>query len=64
MPTTGLIVLHGNRLEDLLAAVAGWLRLPFWPCAGWMLAGKFLRYVVMTVALLELFPGGIPGFTP
>ena len=26
MLTPGLIVLHGNRLEDLLAAVAGWLR--------------------------------------
>jgi len=47
---------------DPLCAVAGWLRLPFWPCAGWMLVGKFLRYVVMTMALLEMFPGGIPGF--
>jgi membrane protein YqaA with SNARE-associated domain len=48
---------------DPLCAVAGWLRLPFWPCTAWMLAGKFLRYVVMTVVLLHLFPGGIPGFT-
>jgi membrane protein YqaA with SNARE-associated domain len=48
---------------DPLCAVAGWLRLPFWPCAGWMLVGKFLRYVVMTMALLEMFPGGIPGFS-
>ena len=47
---------------DPLCAVAGWLRLPFWPCVAWMLAGKFLRYVVMTLVLLELFPGGIPGF--
>ena len=47
---------------DPLCAVAGWLRLPFWPCAGWMLVGKFLRYVVMTMALMEMFPGGIPGF--
>ena len=45
---------------DPLCAVAGWLRLAFWPCAGWMLVGKFLRYVVMTVVLLELFPGGLP----
>ena len=47
---------------DPLCAVAGWLRLPFWPCVAWMLAGKFLRYVVMTTALLELFPGGLPKF--
>jgi len=49
---------------DPLCAVAGWLRLPFWPCTAWMLAGKFVRYVVMTAVLLELFPGGIPGFGP
>ena len=48
---------------DPLCAVAGWLRLSFWPCVGWMLVGKFLRYVVMTLVLLELFPGGIPGIT-
>ncbi len=48
---------------DPLCAVAGWLRLSFWPCVGWMLVGKFLRYVVMTVVLLKLFPGGIPGFS-
>ncbi|WP_332815083.1 YqaA family protein [Ramlibacter sp.] len=45
---------------DPLCAVAGWLRLPFWPCAGWMLVGKFGRYVVMTTALLEAFPGALP----
>ncbi|WBY03719.1 DedA family protein [Ramlibacter tataouinensis] len=45
---------------DPLCAVAGWLRLPFWPCAAWMLAGKFLRYVVMTAVLLQAFPGGLP----
>lgn len=42
---------------DPLCAVAGWLRLPFWPCSAWMLAGKFVRYVVMTLALLHAFPG-------
>ena len=41
---------------DPLCAVAGWLRLPFWPCAGYMLIGKFLRYLVMTAALLWAFP--------
>lgn len=44
---------------DPLCAVAGWLRLPFWPCAGYMLVGKALRYVGMTAALLFLFPGRI-----
>jgi membrane protein YqaA with SNARE-associated domain len=41
---------------DPLCAVAGWLRLPFWPCAGYMLVGKFLRYLCMTVGLMWLFP--------
>ena len=45
---------------DPLCAVAGWLRLSFWPCAAWMLAGKLLRYVVMTTALLHAFPGDVP----
>jgi membrane protein YqaA with SNARE-associated domain len=44
---------------DPLCAVAGWLRLPFWPCVGYMLIGKFLRYLVMTCLLLWVFPGGI-----
>ncbi|MGE4242950.1 YqaA family protein [Ramlibacter sp.] len=46
---------------DPLCAVAGWLRLPFWPCAFYMLIGKFLRYLTMTVVLLYAFPGDIPG---
>ena len=46
---------------DPLCAVAGWLRLPFWPCVFYMAIGKFLRYVTMTVALLWVFPGQ---FTP
>ncbi len=41
---------------DPLCAVAGWLKLPFWPCLGYMLIGKFLRYLVMTFALLWFFP--------
>jgi membrane protein YqaA with SNARE-associated domain len=42
---------------DPLCAVAGWLRLPFWPCVGYMAVGKLARYVVMTAALLWIFPG-------
>ena len=42
---------------DPLCAVAGWLRLPFWPCLLYMAIGKFLRYLVMTALLLWVFPG-------
>src|SRR4029079_4238533 len=41
---------------DPLCAVAGWLKLSFWPCIGYMAIGKFLRYVTMTAALLWVFP--------
>ncbi len=47
---------------DPLCAVAGWLKLPFWPCVVYMVIGKFLRYVVMTVLLLGLFPAKFAGF--
>jgi membrane protein YqaA with SNARE-associated domain len=42
---------------DPLCAVAGWLKLPFWPCTGYMAIGKFARYVTMTAGVLWLFPG-------
>ncbi len=42
---------------DPLCAVAGWLKLPFWPCVGYMAIGKFLRYVTMTAAMLWFWPG-------
>ena len=42
---------------DPLCAVAGWLRLPFWPCLLYMAIGKFARYLTMTAALLWWFPG-------
>ncbi|MHA3903718.1 YqaA family protein [Castellaniella sp. WN] len=41
---------------DPLCAVAGWLRLPFWSCVSYMAIGKFLRYIVMTAALLHAWP--------
>ncbi|MEY4974968.1 MAG: inner membrane protein YqaA [Pseudomonadota bacterium] len=41
---------------DPLCAVAGWLRLPFWPCVAYMAIGKCLRYITMTAALLWVFP--------
>lgn len=46
---------------DPLCAVAGWLRLPFWPCVFYMAIGKFLRYLTMTAALMWWFPGQLPG---
>ncbi len=41
---------------DPLCAIAGWMRLPFWPCAGYMAIGKFFRYLVMTTFLLHFVP--------
>ena len=42
---------------DPLCAVAGLLKMPFWPCVLYMSIGKFARYVTMTAALLWVFPG-------
>ncbi|MDE2077374.1 MAG: DedA family protein [Burkholderiales bacterium] len=36
---------------DPLCAVAGWLRLPFWPCVAYMAVGKFGRYLMMTLVM-------------
>ncbi len=44
---------------DPLCAVAGWLKLPFWPCVFYMAIGKFARYVLMTAGLVWAFPGGL-----
>ena len=43
-------------IGDPICAVAGWLKLPFWPCMGWMAAGKFLRYLTLTSLLLWAVP--------
>ncbi len=37
---------------DPLCAVAGWLRLAFWPCVLYMAIGKFARYLTMTGFLI------------
>ncbi len=42
---------------DPLCAVAGWLRLPFWPSVAYMAIGKLIRYVTMTAALLWIPDG-------
>jgi membrane protein YqaA with SNARE-associated domain len=43
-------------IGDPLCAVAGWLRLAFWPCVGYMAIGKFARYVTMTAAVMWAMP--------
>ena len=40
---------------DPLCAVAGWLQMPLAPCTFYMAIGKFLRYLLMTSALLWVF---------
>jgi membrane protein YqaA with SNARE-associated domain len=45
---------------DPLCAVAGWLKLPFWPCVAYMAVGKLARYTIMTASLLWVFPGQLP----
>ena len=44
---------------DPLCAVAGWLRLPFWPCVFYMGVGKFLRYLVYVGVMYSAAPGAI-----
>lgn len=45
---------------DPLCAVAGWMRLPLWPCTLYMAIGKFGRYSIMTALLLWVFPQPLP----
>jgi membrane protein YqaA with SNARE-associated domain len=40
---------------DPLCGVAGWLKLPFWPCLAYMAIGKLARYTLMTTILIGLF---------
>jgi membrane protein YqaA with SNARE-associated domain len=44
---------------DPLCAVAGWLRLSFWPCVAYMAIGKFARYLVYVGGLYWAWPGAI-----
>ncbi len=37
---------------DPMCALAGWLRLAFWPCVFWIALGRVVRYTVMTALLL------------
>jgi membrane protein YqaA with SNARE-associated domain len=42
---------------DPLCGVAGWLRLPFWPCVAYMAIGKFARYLVYVGGAYLAAPG-------
>jgi membrane protein YqaA with SNARE-associated domain len=44
-------------IGDPICVLGGWLRLPFWPCVGYMALGKFLRYLIMTWLLLKVPDG-------
>ena len=44
-------------IGDPLCTLGGWLKLPFWPSVFYMALGKFLRYVMMTSALLYVPDG-------
>ena len=41
---------------DPLCGVAGWLKLPFWPCVLYMAIGKFARYLTLTTGMVWLWP--------
>jgi membrane protein YqaA with SNARE-associated domain len=41
-------------IGDPLCAVAGWLKMPFWPCVTYMAIGKFLRYLILTELLMRV----------
>ncbi len=41
---------------DPLCLVAGWLKLPFWPCVVYMAIGKFARYALTAAVLLWWLP--------
>ena len=41
-------------IGDPLTAVAGWLKMPWWPCFYWQLLGKFTRYTVATAILMYI----------
>jgi membrane protein YqaA with SNARE-associated domain len=48
---------------DPLCAVAGWLKLPFWPCVFYMAIGKFARYLTFTaLGLWAVHSMGMPGW--
>lgn len=58
------VVRHGSKalllawlpvVGDALCVAAGWLRLPWLPCLGWIAAGKLLRYLAIVLPFV-VFP--------
>ncbi len=45
-------------IGDPLCALAGWLKMPFWPCLLYMALGKLARYLSVTGLLLAV-PDGV-----
>ncbi len=45
-------------IGDPLCALAGWLKMPFWPCLLYMALGKLARYLTVTWLLLAV-PDGV-----
>jgi len=43
---------------DFMCALAGWLKIPFWPSVAYMAIGKGLRYLIIT-SLLLFVPDGM-----
>jgi membrane protein YqaA with SNARE-associated domain len=44
-------------IGDPICTLAGWLKMPFGPCVLYMAIGKFLRYITMTMLLLDVPDG-------
>ena len=44
-------------IGDPLVTLAGWLKLPFWPCMLYSGIGKLLRYIIMTAIGMQFIPG-------
>ena len=40
---------------DPLCLLAGWFKMPFWPCFTYIVLGKFIKYVLMTAGLVQLW---------
>ena len=41
---------------DPLCLLAGWLKMPFWRCLFYIVLGKYVKYVLMTAGLVQLWP--------
>ena len=49
--TPALLLAWAPLLGDALCLAAGWLRLNPWQAALWMMAGKFVRYAAIAMAM-------------